>query len=206
MSKASQIINYMQAEAKNAKDDYVPLDLSEMAKQLNSTRDRLVSNMSSMVHHGRFEWAKDDEGKIIGYRNLIIGDRRKRAVRMALAKQNGQPPVQTAPQPVVRKVVQTPELDRVFQARSAMHSFVDQFPGLVDRARMEQSMQFDPDKLDEYVNEGISLIERNRWLEKRNADLSAQLNEAVRERDYLRTKNDSRLKEGLVSAGVAHAD
>lgn len=204
MSKASQIINYMQAEAKHAKDDYVPLDLNEMAKQLNSTRERLVSNMSSMVHSGRFDWAKDDEGKIIGYRNLIVGDRRKRAVRLSLAKTNGNP--QPAPQPIVRKVVQTPELDRVFQARSAMHEFVDQFPGLVDRARLEQSMQYDPDKLDAYVGEGISLIERNRWLEKRNAELSSQLNEAVRERDYLRTKNDSRLQEGLASAGVTHAE
>ena len=199
VSTASKITNYLSGLKPG--EDYVPLDLDQAAKDLGIPRARLGSHVSAMGSKGRLEFVKDDKSRIIGFKNLITTDRRK---QRATRKSNGSAPVEE-PRPT-RRLVQTPELDRVYEARSAMFAFVEQFAGMVDQERAEAALRLDPDKVDAYVREGMSLIDRNRWLENRNRELRDELASATRELGFLKAKKDESLRTALVSAGVAHAE
>lgn len=209
MSTASKIREYL-SSLPQGEEDYTPLDVEAMAQSLGVARQKLSSHMAAMAATGRLEMVHADKAppeggrpRVIGFRNLIFPNKRGLKPKQQGAKPNG---VEQAGARPVRKLVQTPELDRVFEARSTMGEFVSQFPGLVDEARANAAIRIDPEKAEQYANEGIAVIERNRWLENRNKELRDRVTELERELGYKRAKNDVQLREALVTAGVTHGD
>lgn len=205
MSTASKIREYL-SSLPQGEEDYTPLDMEAMAQSLGVARQKLSSHMAAMAATGKLEMVHADKAppeggrpRVIGFRNIIFPGKRGPQPK----KKNGVEQVEARP---VRKLVQTPELDRVFEARSAMGEFVSQFPGLVDEARANAAIRIDPEKAEQYANEGIAVIERNRWLENRNKELRDRVTELERELGYKRAKNDVQLREALVTAGVTHGD
>lgn len=208
MSKSSQIMEYL--DNLPAEGDWVPLDLDAATQKLSMTRPKLVSWLSAFQSQGKIELVKDGEqrtARVMGFRNLNWKAKRprkrKEVTKPALAEVAALTK-ESQPQPI-RRLVQTPELDRLFSARSAMSEFVSHFPGLVDEARAQAAIHVDPEKAEVYANEGMSLIERNQRLEVRNRELSARVTELERELGYKRLANNKQLREGLVSAGVVHS-
>jgi hypothetical protein len=207
MSTASKIRDYL-TSLPPGEDDYVPLDMDKMATSLGVARAKLGSHMSAMVSTGKLEVVHDDKAppgggrpRIIGFRNLVMPGKRGPKPK----SQNGAVAEARVERPV-RRTLATPELDRVAEARSAMTNFVSQFPGLIDEARANEAIRIDPEKAEQYANEGIALVERVRWLENRNRELREQVNNLERELGYKKAKNNEQLREALVTAGVAHGD
>lgn len=200
MSTSSRITEYLSA-LPPGEGDYVPLDITKMATDLGMDRNRVASHLSSMVSAGRLVWHKDESSppRILGFSDLVVAGGNGR--RKAKAQAN----TPDAPKPV-RRLVTTPELDKISEAKSAMSEFVRQFPGLVDEARIEGAIQYDAEKAPIYATEGVALLERNRWLETRNRELSERVRTLERENGYLKIKQDAKLREGLVSAGVVHSE
>ena len=208
MSRSQQMFDYM-SQLQPGAEDYVPLDPTRMAEDLKMDRVKMVSQLSTWNSIGRVELVKDGShgrtSKIIGFRNL-----RGPGKPGPKAKKAGQPKVvaeerQPEPRPI-RRLVQTPELDRIMSARSAMEEFVSQFPGIVDEARAKQAITIDPEKAEAYVNEGLNILQRNERLEAHNRELRARVNELERELGYKRTANNKELRQALVTAGVIHSD
>lgn len=213
MSQAQKIRDYIAKRQPN-EDGFIPLDLDEMGKALGSTRAKVGSHLAAMAAVGKLtvvhaEKSPPGGGRkpVIGIRPIALGDRRSPKNRKPQhAKQT--PSVAAAqPEPrVIRRFVQTPELDRVAEARDAMSEFVRQFPGMVDEARATEAIRIDESKAEVYVNEGLSLIQRNVYLEQQNRDLRDRNRELERELGYKRLANNKELRAGLASAGVTHGD
>lgn len=204
MSTSSRITEYLSA-LPPGESDYVPLDITKMAKDLGMDRNRVASHLSSMVSAGRLVWHKDQSSppRILGFSDLVVDSGNGRKKAKAQAQQASHNP--DGPKPV-RRLVTTPELDKISEAKSAMSEFVRQFPGLVDEARIEGAIKYDAEKAPVYASEGVALLERNRWLETRNRELAERVRTLERENGYLKIKQDAKLREGLVSAGVVHSE
>lgn len=225
MSKASEIIKYMQSLPAN-EEGWVPLDQQKMADAIGMPVGRLRNHMSAMAANKRWEWVKqrsEEHGRdlVVGFTNLNppskffdnadgrMGRPRKQSEQKPKkAKTNGAAPEPAVPQPERRilRAVPTPELERIYGARSAMARFVADFPGIVDEARAQAAVRIDEAKAEAYAHEGMALLERNAWLEDRYRVTRAELAEARRELEYLRLKGNKQLQEGLASAGVTHSD
>lgn len=201
MSRAQQIRDYLNRLPRNQEDTYVPLDFDDMVRSIGVGRDTLVKQMSGFVHLGKLEWVKDDSGRVIGFNNLNFDKKRRVAQPQAMRAPGGQ----VEPRPL-RRIVPTPELDRVYAVRSAMNAFVEQFAGMVDEARLREAMKVDTDKASEYVAEGVSLMERNRFLEERNRELNHRVEELERENGYLKKRNNNELRGALQAVGVTHGE
>lgn len=202
------MFDYMRQLQPGENGDFIPLDPTKMAQELKMDRTKMVKQLSTWNSTGRVELVKDGEhgktSKIIGFRGLAGPGKPgpkvvKGAPKVAVAAEKPEP------RPV-RRLVQTPELDRIMSARSAMQQFVAQFPGLVDEARARQAITIDSDKTEAYVDEGLSIMERNVWLEDRNRQLRERVTELERELGYRRTANDKELRKALETAGVVHSD
>lgn len=203
MSQASKIRDYLAKLPTTNEDGFIPLDIDKMASDLNTTRKRLLPMMSNLVSRGLWDWEKNDEGRIIGFKNLRpLKDLRRREAKQEAARAGT---VKEAIADMTRRIVSTPEIDRLSEAKSAMQRFVEQFPGVVDEAKAAAALHIDPEKAEAYANEGMALLARNRHLERRNSELVRRVRELERENGYLKQKNDEKLREGLVNAGVVHA-
>lgn len=201
MSQVQKIRDYLSTLKPVADLDYIPVDYGDVAKVVNSTRDKVSSHMGAMAHAGKIELVHGEAGpqggrpRVIGFRNMVTSNPKPKLVKTDKA----------AAPPVIRRLVQTPELDRIVEARQAMAEFARQFPGLVDEARAAEAIRIDESKIGTYLDEGLTLIERNRALEQSNRELRARVSELERELGYKRMRTDSQLREALSTAGVAHA-
>lgn len=214
MSIASKIMDYMAALPPSEDGDYIPLDQAVMADAIGMPVGRLRNHMSAMAANGRWEWVKSynpSKGKdtVIGFKNLRPPDG-KAPPKMKLLKERHKKRVAAVkgePEPIKRiRPVETPELDRLLEARTAMDRFVAEFPGMVDEARAREALRVDASKTEAYVAEGLSLLDRNRWLESQLHEVREKYATEHRELEYLRLKHNKQLQETLVTAGVSHSD
>lgn len=219
MSRSQQMFDYMSKLQPEGGADFIALDPGKMAQELKINREDTVKLLSAWNSTGRIELVKDNQhgrtSPIIGFRNLVpAGHKRtkprperpsERAMRL-VAKDEGRihEDGSVAP-PKPRRLVQTPELDRLHEASSAMDQFVSQFPGVVDEARARQAIRIDPDKAEAYATEGLALLARNEKLEARMREVSRRNQELERELGYKRTKENTQLREALTTAGVVHS-
>lgn len=206
MSVSQKIREYIAKQPQPDDLDYVPIDLNKVAEAVGSSRTKVSSHMAAMASVGRLETVHGQppptggRPPIVGYRNLNMEGKKPAKKQITSIA-----PAVAEPKPV-RKLVQTPELDRVSAARSAMAEFVKQFGGMVDEARAAEAISIDPTKADAYVEEGLSLIQRNAYLEQRNRELHERVTQLDRELGFLRLSKNSELREGLKTAGVTHGD
>lgn len=207
MSIASKIRDYLVALPPG--EGYTPFDLDKMAEDMKIPRRRLSSHVSAMVVKGKIEAVRDENRHLIGFTKVHTEDRRATNSgprrKPKASKTNVVIRVEQPERPV-RRLVQTPELDRVHEARSAMAEFVKSFPGIVDEARATGSIRIDPEKAQVYAQEGLSLLERNQWLESRNRELRERNAQLERELGYKKAKDNQELRTALVTAGVVHGD
>ncbi len=229
MSIAGKIRAYLADEMKKGQpndEGWYPLDMDKMAKDLGLPRPKLGSHVSAIASKGSLKLIKDKnaegmrgnpaQGHIVGFSDFDAIDHRLAgtppvpkertlmgSIRAAVAKAEAPP----EPRPS-RRLVPTPNLDRIWEAQSAMAKFVEQFPGLVDEARARASIQIDPNRVEDYANEGMSLLSRNAYLEERNRELGERVRTLERELGFKRAKSDQQLQGALRDSGVlvAHGD
>lgn len=205
MSQAQKIREFLAKQPTKEDLDYIPIDLNEVANAVGSTRAKVASHIAAMANIGRLEAVHGTppptggRPPIVGFRNLDMKGKAKSGSRPRLV------PVPSGPRPT-RRLVQTPELDLLLEARTAMQNFVAQFEGMVDEARAREAIRVDPAKAEAYVNEGLSVIERNMYLEQSNRELRDRVNSLERELGYKKLQRDKTLREALVNSGVAHSD
>jgi hypothetical protein len=184
--------------------DFTPIDLDQMASDLHKTRNSLYAHLRTLEQKGRAEWVRHSRPgggrpEIVGFRNLSAkGNNNVKMPEVAAEAAPVEKPYIVSS----RKMVPTPELDKLGEARSAMAAFVQQFPGLIDEARLTASLRIDPSKAEVFANEGLNLLERNAWLEQRYRDAIRRATDAERELGYLRTKNNEQVRTAMRDAGV----
>lgn len=210
MSLAARIFDYMGKIEPND-DGWCPLDLGSMADVLGMPIKALRNHMSAAASKGRWVWVKDDNNRVIGFKDFAPPKRTHGGLsvipRSKKKKKNGAAVAETKPAAQMRRrLIEAPHLERIAEARSAMAEFVRQFPGVINEQRAGAAIEYDTENAEQYIEEGLSLLERARWLEERNAELAAENAQLKRENDYFRKKEDPKFKEALATAGVVHAD
>lgn len=194
MSKRQRIFDYIKSK-KPSQDGWVKMTNAELAENIGMSVTEVQQLVGSLKATGNVDTLLENN-RVQGFK-IIKAPSRWRRGREAVSKAVRRGKSREQGQEKVTNLIRTPMIDRYGAAK-------DTFERMVSDEAVKEHVEATW-KADPMAEEGLTLKQQLEALRERHAQLQATYTEEHRELEYLRTRNNEQLRDGLKSAGVVHA-
>lgn len=194
MSKRQKIFDYIKSK-KASRDGWVKMTNAELAENIGMSVTEVQQLVGSLKATGNVDTLLVNN-RVQGFKIIKQPSRWRRgreAVKQVVKRGKGRT---DQPQNVV-SLIRTPMIDRYGAAKETFDRMISDE---AVKEHVEATWRENP-----MAEEGLSLKQQLDALRERHQQLQTTYNEEHRELEYLRTRNNEQLREGLRTAGVEHA-